>query len=117
MSAQSVVAVVACLIAFIALIISIRTWRRLVETQLALATTNAALERAEQTTAESVAAVHRSTVEEVTNLLDNLLVQVDTDITAKVGEALAVLRLDPDPGVDGTGHLATGTSSREEHAQ
>ena len=87
MSAASVVAVVAFLTAVIALLLSIRTGRRLRATQADLASANAALDQQRQATAESIASAHRSTVGEVTTLLENLLAQVDTDITAKVADA------------------------------
>jgi hypothetical protein len=42
-----------------------------------------------------------------------VLTQVDTDITAKVAEALAVLNLYSTPGVGGADENLTGTSTRK----
>jgi type II secretory pathway pseudopilin PulG len=90
MSATIAVALVAFATAVLALLVSIRTRRYLRATQADLASAKAALDQEREATAESIAAVHRSTVEEVTTLLENMLAQVDTDITAKVAEALAL---------------------------
>ncbi|MCB9382878.1 MAG: hypothetical protein H6513_19500 [Acidimicrobiaceae bacterium] len=90
MSAASVIAIVALLTAVLALLVSIRTGQRLVATQAELASVNAALDQERQTTAESIVGAQRSTVEEVAALLENVLAQVDTDIAAKVAEALAL---------------------------
>jgi formate dehydrogenase maturation protein FdhE len=84
-------AVVAFLTAVLALLASISAHRRLLATQAELASVNAALDRERHATAESIADVHRSTVEEVATLLENVLAQVDTEITANVAEALALL--------------------------
>lgn len=113
MNAASVVAVVAFLTAVLALLVSIRAGRRLLVTQAELASANAALNQERQATAESIAAVHRSTVEEVTTLLENVLAQVDTDITAKVAEALALQSSYPWSGVGEADHSLTGTSTHE----
>lgn len=113
MSAASAVAVVAFLTAVVALFVSIRAGRRLVATQAELASANAAFDQERQATAESIAAVHRSTVEEVTTLLENLLAQVDTDITAKVAEALALLSTCPGSGVGEADPSLTETSTHE----
>ena len=78
------------LTAVLALLVSIRTGQRLVATQAELASVNAALDQERQTTAESIVGAQRSTVEEVAALLENVLAQVDTDIAAKVAEALAL---------------------------
>jgi hypothetical protein len=45
--------------------------------------------------------VHHSTVDEVTALVENLLVKVDTDIAATVAEALALQRQFSDSGRHG----------------
>jgi hypothetical protein len=113
MSVASVVAIVAFVTAVLALLVSIRAGRRLLATQAELASANAALDQERQATADSIAAVHRSTVEEVTTLLENVLAQVDTDITAKVAEALALLSPYPESGVGEAEHSLTGTSTHE----
>lgn len=100
MSAASAMALAALLTAALALLVSIRARRHLLATQIELASVNAALDRERQATAESLGEVHRSTVEEVATLLENVLAQVDTDITAKVAEAIALLS--PRPGPDGS---------------
>lgn len=89
MSAASVVSVVALLSALVALLVAIHTRRRLLATQADLAAARAAVEQERRATAESIDAGRRSTVEEVSALVENILAQVDTDITAKVAEALA----------------------------
>lgn len=99
MSAASVIAIVALLMAVLALLVSIRTGQRLVATQAELASANAALDQERQTTAESIAASQRSTVDEVATLLENVLAQVDTDVAAKVAEALALQSSYPGQGV------------------
>lgn len=99
MSAASIVAIVAFLTAVLSLYFGVRTGRRLRATQAELASANAALEMERRATAESIAAAHRSTVEEVTTLLENMLAQVDTDITAKVAEALALRTHSRESGV------------------
>jgi hypothetical protein len=90
MSLAAVVAIIAFLTAVLSLYVGIRTGRRLRATQAELASAYTALELERRATAESIAAAHRSTVEEVATLLENMLAQVDTDITAKVAEALAL---------------------------
>ncbi len=113
MSLASVVAVVAILTAVLALLVSIRAWRRLLATQAELESASAARVQDRQTTAEAIAAAQRSTVEEVATLLENVLVQVDTDITAKVAEALALLSSYPGSLVGEADHRLTGTATHE----
>ena len=113
MSAASVVAIVAFLTAVPALLVSIRSGRRLVATQAALVSASVARDQDRQTTAEAIAAAQRSTVEEVATLLENVLAQVDTDITAKVAEALALLSPYPGSGVGEADHRLTGTATHE----
>jgi hypothetical protein len=88
-SAAFVAAGVAFLTATLALLVALRTRQRLVATQAELAAANVVLDRQRQAMAESVASAHRETVEEVATLLDNLLAQVDTEVSAKVAEAMA----------------------------
>ena len=113
MSAASVVAVVAFLTAVVALSVSIRSGQRLRAIQAELASANAALDQERQATAESIAAVHSSTVEEVTTLLENVLTQVDTDISAKVAEALVLLSPFQGSGVGEGDRSLTGISTEE----
>jgi actin-like ATPase involved in cell morphogenesis len=114
LSAASVVTVVAFLTAVVALFVSVRAGRRLMATQAEFASANTALDQERRTTAESIAAVHRSTVEEVTTLLENVLDQVDTDISAKVAEALALLSSGQGSSVDEADRSLTGTSTHEQ---
>ena len=113
MSAASVVAVVAFLTAVVALVVNIHAGRRLLATQSELASAKVALDQERQATAESIAAANRSTVEEVTTLLENVLAQVDTDISAKVAEALALLSPCQGSGVGEADPSLTGTSTHE----
>lgn len=94
MSAASALAAVALLTAAIALFVSVRAMRRLAETHADLESVGAAIEQDREAAAESIAAAQCSTVEEVAALIENALVQIDTETTAKVAEALAVLNSD-----------------------
>ena len=137
MTTSLVIAALALLAAVIALFVNIRLERRLRETQAALATVKAALDQERhaesiaaaldqehQATTESIAAAHRSTVEEVTTLLANLLIQVDTDIAGKVAEAIALLNHhggsvagEANRGIMGTPAHGLASTRSPEHAE
>ncbi len=110
MSAASVVAIVALLTAVLALLDNVRVRRRLLATHARVASINASLDLERVSRADAIAAVHRSTVDEVTFLLGNVLAQLDTEITAKVAEALAIQNSVLRPGEGGTDHTLTGTT-------
>lgn len=85
----SVLASVAIVTAVVALVVAVRADRRLSATEADLEAANAALANERQATAHSIATVHQTTVDEVTGLLENHMTQVDTEIAARVAEALA----------------------------
>lgn len=89
MSVALLLAALAMLTAVVALLLSVSTSRRLLMVQREVASANAALDEERRATAESIAAAHRATVDEVSTLIQNLLAQVDTDIAVQVAEALA----------------------------
>ncbi len=113
MGAESAMAAITFLVALLAMLVSISTRRRLLATQAELASVAVALDRERQATADSVADIHRSTVEEVATLLENVLAQVDTDITAKVAEALALLSPCPGSGMGEADHSLAATVAHE----
>ncbi len=110
MSAASVVAIVALLTAVLALLDNVRVRRRLLATHARVAYINASLDQERVARADAIAAVHSSTVDEVTFLVGNVLAQLDTDITAKVAEALAVQNSVVRPGEGKANHNLTGTT-------
>lgn len=102
MTASLIVAGIALLAATVALVLSVRMRQRLGETQAELGSAHADLERERSATAAAITAAHRTTVAEVTSLIENLLAKVDTDIAATVAEALELRDHDPNRsgGVD-----------------
>lgn len=89
--ATLVLALVALVTASAALIAAIRAGRRLEANRADLESISAALDQERHATAESIAAAHGRTVDEVGTLIENLLTQIDTETTARVAEALAHL--------------------------
>lgn len=97
MTAALVVAGAALVGACICLFMSARIAQRIRAAQAELDSLRTSLERDRAAMADSIAAVHQSTVDEVTALVENLLVKIDTDIAATVAEALALQRQLSDP--------------------
>lgn len=89
MSAALGVSVVAIVAAVAALVLAIRTDRRLRSAQSQLASIRAGRVLELKASADNLAASHQSTIDEVAALLENLMVKVDTDIAVLVAEGLS----------------------------
>ena len=85
----AVAAIVAVVVGCSALFVAVRCAyrQRVVEAELASLVVTIGEER--DAVAASVASAHASTIDEVTTLVENILVQLDTEIAARVAEALA----------------------------
>ncbi len=96
-----IIAALASAVAVAALYLSVRVERRLRATEAELAASRVYADETREEVAKAVATAHRSTVDEVTSLLEDLLVHVDNEVTAKVAEALALMDEGPRSGPGG----------------